>query len=80
VLLGLVGLHGLPQYYADVYMHSNVCVFNFIHHFYVCRSSKFENSVWLNGSREGIVDLFLKSAEYLDCAVHHVLIHIPPQR
>jgi hypothetical protein len=31
------------------------------------------------GSREATVDL-LKSAEYLDCAVHHVLIHIPPQR
>ncbi|ONM08400.1 DNA topoisomerase type IA core [Zea mays] len=31
-------------------------------------------------SREATVDLFLKSAEYLDCAVHHVLIHIPPQR
>ncbi|AQK93533.1 DNA topoisomerase type IA core [Zea mays] len=31
-------------------------------------------------SREATVDLFLKSAEYLDYAVHHVLIHIPPQR
>lgn len=31
-------------------------------------------------SREATIDLFLKSAKYLDCAVHHVLIHIPPQR
>jgi hypothetical protein len=37
--------------------------------------------MWLHvGSREATVDLFLKSDEYLDCAVHHVLIHIPPQR
>ncbi|EES05482.1 hypothetical protein BDA96_04G241200 [Sorghum bicolor] len=31
-------------------------------------------------SRQATVDLFLKAAGYLDCAVHHVLIHIPPER
>ncbi|OEL14367.1 hypothetical protein BAE44_0024614, partial [Dichanthelium oligosanthes] len=31
-------------------------------------------------SRQATVDLFLKAAGYLDCAIHHVLIQIPPER
>jgi len=31
-------------------------------------------------SRQATVDLFLKAAGYLDCAIHHVLTHIPPER
>ncbi|XP_034603422.1 uncharacterized protein [Setaria viridis] len=31
-------------------------------------------------SRQATVDLFLKAAGYLDCAIHHVLVQIPPER
>ncbi|KAF8768834.1 hypothetical protein HU200_007397 [Digitaria exilis] len=31
-------------------------------------------------SRQATVDLFLKAAGYLDCAIHHVLTQIPPER
>ncbi|WVZ74483.1 hypothetical protein U9M48_022662 [Paspalum notatum var. saurae] len=31
-------------------------------------------------SRRATVDLFLKAAGYLNCAIHHVLIQIPPEK
>jgi hypothetical protein len=31
-------------------------------------------------SRQATVDLFLKAAGYLECAIHHVLTQIPPER
>lgn len=31
-------------------------------------------------SRRATVDVFLKAAGYLDCAIHHVLLQIPPEK